>query len=162
MYDQPEKKCGTLDLNRDRIEKTLLEAALEKNMPVLGICRGIQLMNAALGGTLHQDLPTEGFTNHTIVDRERNAAAHTVDVKENSLLAEIIGSGTLGVNSFHHQAIDILASGLEAAAVTKEGIIESVYMPDKPFVLAVQWHPEMMYDSDQQQKIFKAFVDACM
>ena len=97
-----------------------------------------------------------------IVDRERNAAVHTVDVKENSLLAEIIGSGTLGVNSFHHQAIDILASGLEAAAVTKEGIIESVYMPDKPFVLAVQWHPEMMYDSDQQQKIFKAFVDACM
>ena len=87
MYDQPEKKCGTLDLNRDRIEKTLLGAALEKNMPVLGICRGIQLMNAALGGTLHQDLPTEGFTNHTIVDRERNAAAHTVDVKENSLLA---------------------------------------------------------------------------
>ena len=162
MYDQPEKKCGTLDLNRDRIEKTLLGAALEKNMPVLGICRGIQLMNAALGGTLHQDLPTEGFTNHTIVDRERNAAAHTVDVKENSLLAEIIGNGTLGVNSFHHQAIDILASSLEAAAVTKEGIIESVYMPDKPFVLAVQWHPEMMYDSDQQQKIFKAFVDACM
>ena len=70
--------------------------------------------------------------------------------------------GTLGVNSFHHQAIDILASGLEAAAVTKEGIIESAYMPDKPFVLAVQWHPEMMYDSEQQQKIFKAFVDACM
>ena len=161
MYDRQETKCGTLDLNRDRIEKKLLEAALEKNMPVLGICRGIQLMNAALGGTLHQDLPTEGFTNHTIVDKDRNVATHTVDVKENSLLADIIGSGELGVNSFHHQAIDTLASGLEAAAVTREGIIESVYMPDRQFVLAVQWHPEMMYDSEQQQKIFKAFVEAC-
>ena len=90
MYDQPEMKCGTLDLNRDRIEKTLLGAALEKNMPVLGICRGIQLINAALGGTLHQDLPTEGFTNHTIVDRDRNVTSHTVDVKENSLWNQML------------------------------------------------------------------------
>jgi len=77
------------------------------------------------------------------------------------LLAEILGSGELGVNSFHHQAVDKLADGLEAAAVSKEGIVESVYMPGRKFVLAVQWHPEMMYDSEVQKKIFEAFVGAC-
>lgn len=161
MYGSTENKCGTLDLNRDAMEKCLLEKALEKDMPVLGICRGVQLMNAALGGTLHQDLPSEGYPNHTIVDFKRNQATHTVDVKENTLLAKILGSGELGVNSFHHQAADQLADGLEAAAVSKEGIVESVYMPGKKFVLAVQWHPEMMYDSEVHKKIFDAFIEAC-
>lgn len=161
MYGSKENKCGTLDLNRDAMEKCLLEKALEKDMPVLGICRGVQLMNAALGGTLHQDLPSEGYPNHTIVDFSRNTATHTVEVKENTLLAEILGCGELGVNSFHHQAADQLADGLEEAAVSKEGIVESVYMPGKKFVLAVQWHPEMMYDSEVHKKIFDAFVGAC-
>ena len=161
MYGSKENKCGTLDLNRDAMEKCLLEKALEKDMPVLGICRGVQLMNAALGGTLHQDLPSEGYPNHTIVDFSRNTATHTVEVKENTLLAEILGSGELGVNSFHHQAAAQLADGLEAAAVSKEGIVESVYMPGKKFVLAVQWHPEMMYDSEEHKKIFDAFIEAC-
>ena len=161
MYGSKENKCGTLDLNRDAMEKCLLEKALEKDMPVLGICRGVQLMNAALGGTLHQDLPSAGYPNHTIIDFSRNTATHTVEVKENTLLAEILGCGELGVNSFHHQAADQLADGLEAAAVSKEGIVESVYMPGKKFVLAVQWHPEMMYDSEVHKKIFDAFVGAC-
>ena len=161
MYGSKENKCGTLDLNRDAMEKCLLEKALEKDMPVLGICRGVQLMNAALGGTLHQDLPSAGYPNHTIVDFSRNTATHTVEVKENTLLAEILGCGELGVNSFHHQAADQLADGLEAAAVSKEGIVESVYMPGKKFVLAVQWHPEMMYDSEVHKKIFDAFIEAC-
>jgi len=161
LYGSKENKCGVLDHNRDVMEKCLLEKALEKDMPVLGICRGVQLMNAALGGTLHQDLPSEGFPNHTIVEFDRNVVTHTVEVKESTLLAEILGSGELGVNSFHHQAVDKLADGLEAAAVSKEGIVESVYMPGRKFVLAVQWHPEMMYDSEVQKKIFEAFVGAC-
>jgi len=161
MYGSKENKCGTLDRSRDAMEKYLLEKALEKDMPVLGICRGVQLMNAALGGTLHQDLPSEGYPNHTIVEFDRNVVTHTVEVKESTLLAEILGSGELGVNSFHHQAVDKLADGLEAAAVSKEGIVESVYMPGRKFVLAVQWHPEMMYDSEVQKKIFEAFVGAC-
>lgn len=161
LYGSKENKCGVLDHNRDVMEKCLLEKALEKDMPVLGICRGVQLMNAALGGTLHQDLPSEGFPNHTIIEFDRNVVTHTVEVTENTLLAEILGSGELGVNSFHHQAVDRLADSLEAAAVSKEGIVESVYMPGRKFVLAVQWHPEMMYDSDVQKKIFEAFVGAC-
>ena len=161
LYGSKENKCGTLDANRDRMEMALLKAALEKRMPILGICRGIQLMNSVLGGTLHQDLPSEGFPNHTIVDYARTTATHTVDVKDNSLLASIVGSGELVVNSFHHQSVDRLAEGLETAASSKEGIIEAAYMPDYPFALAVQWHPEMMFDSDVQQKIFAAFVKAC-
>ena len=161
MYGSDENKCGILDRNRDTMEKRLLEKALEKDMPVLGICRGVQLMNAALGGTLHQDLPSEGYLNHTIVDYDRNVVTHTVEVKNGTLLESIIGAGEVGVNSFHHQAIDKLAPGLAAAAVSKEGIVESVYMPGKKFVLAVQWHPEMMYDSEVQQKIFATFVRAC-
>lgn len=161
MYGSKENKCGTLDENRDAMEKCLLEKALEMDMPVLGVCRGVQLMNAALGGTLYQDLPSEGYPNHTITKFARNIATHTVDVKEDTLLAKILGSVELGVNSFHHQAVERLADGLEAAAVSKEGIVESVYMPGKKFVLAVQWHPEMMFDSEVQQKIFAAFVDVC-
>ena len=161
MYGSSENKCGTLDAKRDGMEKILLEKALEKDMPVLGICRGIQLMNAALGGTLHQDLPSEGYPSHTITDYSRNTPTHTVEVKEGTLLADIIGNGETAVNSFHHQAVDTLGNGLEAAAVSKEGIVEAVVMPEKKFVLAVQWHPEMMFDSEKQQKIFAAFVEAC-
>lgn len=161
MYGSRVKNCGTLDPERDRMEMSLLKAALEKNMPVLGVCRGVQLMNVCLGGNLHQDLPTDGFPVHSIFSNMRNIPTHRVTVKEGTLLAGILGSGETWVNSFHHQAVDELGAGLEAAAISEDGVVEAIAMPDKKFVLAVQWHPEMMFDSENQQKIFQAFIGAC-
>lgn len=161
LYHTRVNNCGTLNPERDVMEMQLLEKALRLNMPVLGVCRGVQLMNVCLGGTLHQDLPSDGFPVHSIFSNIRNIPTHPVHVKEDTLLAGIIGSGETWVNSFHHQAVDLLGSGLEAAAVSEDGVIEAVAMPDKKFVLAVQWHPEMMFDSEKQQKIFHAFIRAC-
>lgn len=161
LYGTRVKHCGILNPERDRMEMSLLKKALSKNMPVLAVCRGVQLMNVCMGGTLYQDLPSEGFPVHSIFSNLRNIPTHRVTVTEESLLAEIIGSGETWVNSFHHQAVDQLGTGLEAAAVSEDGVVEAITMPDKKFVLAVQWHPEMMFDSEKQQKIFQSFIKAC-
>lgn len=161
MYGTRVKNCGILNPERDTMEMKLLEKALSMDMPVLGVCRGVQLMNVCLGGTLHQDLPSDGFPVHSIFSNVRNIPTHKVDVKEGTLLSDIIGGGETWVNSFHHQAVDKLGAGLEAAAISEDGVVEAIVMPDKKFVLAVQWHPEMMFDSEKQQKIFQRFVKAC-
>ena len=97
----------------------------------------------------------------SIFSNVRNIPTHKVDVKEGTLLSDIIGGGETWVNSFHHQAVDKLGAGIEAAAISEDGVVEAIVMPDKKFVLAVQWHPEMMFDSEKQQKIFQKFVKAC-
>lgn len=162
IYHQRIKpQCGPVDLSRDRYEAAALAFALEQRYPVLGICRGIQMFNAALGGTNYQDLIVNGFEEHSILAYPRNATSHAVRLEPDSILAQIFQTLEIGVNSFHHQAIHELAPPLIPLAVSEDGVIEAVQVKDHPFAIAVQWHPEMMYDSQQQLQFARAFVQAC-
>ena len=150
--------CG----KRDEMEQIVLEKALEADTPILGICRGIQFMNAALGGTLYQDLPLQHPSD---VDHHQNAPydspAHEVAIVKDSPLHKCLSILALPVNSLHHQAVRELAPELEAMACSPDGLVEAAYMPGKRFVWAVQWHPEFSYKSDgNSRKILRAFVEA--
>ena len=160
------EKTGDLDEERDRFEQAMFHAASKRDMPVMGICRGLQMFNVALGGTLYQDVAdlVPGSDNHRQQDDEihHEEPSQTVTIAEgNHPLSEISSSGELEVNSFHHQSIDELADDLVAIAHTRDGIVEAVYNPDMTFGLAVQWHPELMaHKQAEQARIFELLVDA--
>ena len=126
--------------------------------PVLGICRGIQVMNVVLGGTLYQDIKPFEHVPHN----DHWAKVHTVTVRRGTLLSCLLGQDTVLVNSQHHQAADRIAPELEIAALSEDGIVEALEKPDAHFCLGVQWHPEWLSDADPaQQGLFGAFVEAC-
>lgn len=155
-------KCGETCAARDGEEKILLDYALNEDIPVLGICRGIQFINAFLGGTLWQDLdafaPSQ-VEHHMSAPYDRSV--HTVSIAEDSPLYELLGRKEIGVNSYHHQAVKKVAECLKISAAAPDGIVEGVYLPGKRFFQAVQWHPEFFYKKDENsRKIFKAFVAA--
>lgn len=139
--------CGPQNVARDVIEIKLLQAALAANKPILGVCRGIQLLNVVLGGTLYQDLPSQysDKTPHRM-DPPYNRSIHGIRVVEGTPLANL--PAITGANSRHHQAILDLAPGLEVMAYSEDDIIEAVRMPDKKFVWAVQWHPEAYWEEE--------------
>ncbi len=148
---------------RDMMEQEVLSYALETGKPLLGICRGIQFLNAALGGTLYQDLPLQhpsAIDHHMSPPYDRTC--HLVHLVKDSPLYQLLGLQTLGVNSYHHQAIREVAPSLTVMAVSEDDLVEAVCMKDQKFVWAVQWHPEFSYRSDEySQKIFDAFVGHC-
>lgn len=157
-------RCGTISAVRDRVELILIRWAVEDNMPLLAICRGIQVLNVALGGSLYQDiaaqLPTAG-RHDWYPGFPRDHAAHQVEIAAGSRLAHLIATPTLPVNSFHHQAIKGLAPGLTVTALAPDGIVEAVEMDGYPFGLGVQWHPEELAPQDAQaQRLFEAFIAA--
>jgi putative glutamine amidotransferase len=136
---------------RDLFELALFAVARQRGLPILGICRGIQLVNVAMGGTLFQDLPTErpGSVDHS-PPASREARSHRVKLQPGSRAADALGSSSVTVNSFHHQAIKNLAPGLVASGWSDDGLIEAVETPpDGSWLLAVQWHPEEMH-ADRQ------------
>ena len=148
---------------RDVMEFKLLHIALAADKPILGICRGIQLINAALGGSLFQDLPLQRPSS---VDHHQtppyNIPVHDVNIKKNTPLHDLLQRDILAVNSYHHQAIKILAHDLDVMAFSTDGVIEAVYMPSHKFVWAVQWHPEFSYLNDAcSRAIFSKFTEAC-
>ncbi|HEU4589004.1 MAG TPA: gamma-glutamyl-gamma-aminobutyrate hydrolase family protein [Gemmatimonadales bacterium] len=161
--EAPSSKLGAVDRERDRFELALFAAARERGLPVLGICRGIQLINVALGGTLYQDLPSErpGAIDHD-PKSARTARTHQVRLAPGSRAARVLGVERLVPNSFHHQAIKQLAPGLVATGWTDDGLIEAVESADGPWLLAVQWHPEEMHAdaTAPELKLFGAVVDA--
>ena len=154
--------CGETCPERDDLEQRLLDTALADDKPLLGICRGLQFMNAALGGTLHQDIPTQvpsGVVHCQKPPYDR--PAHSVAVLPETPLARVVGVGELPVNSYHHQAICKLAPSLRPMAQAPDGLVEAVWMPEAHFVWAVQWHPEYSWRVDEaSRKIFAAFVAA--
>lgn len=154
-------KAGNFDNIRDHQEIFMTEYALEKDIPILGICRGLQVLNITLGGTIHQDLPSAGFFAHSMSNSLRNEPSHSLKILEDSPLYEIFKRDEIWTNSYHHQGINELGKGLKVAALSEEGLIESVYLDGKKFALAVQWHPEMMYDNEEMNLIFKKFIKAC-
>ena len=150
--------CGEPNLFRDAAEPLLLRAFLAADKPVLGICRGIQVMNAVLGGDLYQDIKPFEHLPHN----GHWAKVHTVTVRRGTLLSRILGQDTVLVNSQHHQAVDRVAPGFTLAALSEDGIVEAIEKPDARFCLGVQWHPEWLSDADPaMQGLFDAFVNAC-
>ena len=150
--------CGEPNLLRDAAEPLLLRAFLAADKPVLGICRGIQVMNAVLGGDLYQDIKPFEHLPHN----GHWAKVHTVTVRRGTLLSRILGQDTVLVNSQHHQAVDRVAPGFTLAALSEDGIVEAIEKPDARFCLGVQWHPEWLSDADPaMQGLFDSFVNAC-
>lgn len=165
FQELPTGKCGGMVPRRDFQEDFMVKYLLsETTMPILGICRGIQIVNASLGGTLYQHLPDAGFNIHTLVQYPRNVISHNVLIESDSLLAGVTGTQRLGVNSFHHMAVKQVAPCLHAVATSEDGVIEALELKDSDnrFFLCVQWHPEMMAVSNAvQQGILSNFVEHC-
>lgn len=152
-----------VDPIRDDWEKALLEAALERERPVLGICRGIQLMNVALGGSLVDDLPTDrpSSVSHRADDRAPDHS-HALQWSEDvARWEQHVGARPSMVNSVHHQGIDRLASALTPMATTDDGLVEAVMHHDRPDVIAVQWHPEWMPGDATQHTMVARWLEHC-
>ena len=148
---------------RDRLEQALFALAYERDLPIFGICRGIQLINVMMGGTLYQDLPSEwkSDTEHHMMP-PYDQVCHSVTLTADAPLACLLGCTTLGVNSYHHQAVRQLADGLREMARSEDGLIEAVYAPSRQFLWAVQWHPEFSHRTDQSARaVVRAFAEAC-
>jgi putative glutamine amidotransferase len=157
-------ECGRIDLGRDALELQLARYAVERGLPLLAICRGHQVLNVVLGGTLWQDLPSQvpDSQQHTCRDiEEQKLLAHTVRVSPDSHLRAILGVETIGTNSSHHQAIRELAAGLIVTAWAPDEVIEAIELPEHPFAIGLQWHPERMVQAyPRMLRPFEALVDA--
>jgi putative glutamine amidotransferase len=156
-------RCGPVCGERDIMESILFEeGVLALNKSALGICRGIQLFNVLLGGTLYQDIPSEltGALTH-VQEPPYDIPAHTVEAEGGTPLYELVQKSVIPVNSYHHQGIKTLSSRLRAMARSGDGLVEAVYMPERRFVWAVQWHPEFSPADETSKAIFGAFVTSC-
>jgi putative glutamine amidotransferase len=151
-----------VDDARDFAELTLIRRATKEGKPYLGICRGAQAMNVALGGTLYTHIPDQlkGAIDHDYPGNMRRTIVHPVNVEETTRAAEIFGETLLNVNSLHHQGLKDIAPGLRVAGHAPDGLVEVIELPDHPYAVAVQWHPEWLTDQPAMQRLFKSFVDA--
>ena len=153
-----------IDTDLDHLEISLAQWAIDDDLPTLGICRGHQVLNVALGGKLLQDIGTEAETEikHDIrFELPRNGIAHSVDVLPESKLAAALGETTVAVNSLHHQAVQVISDRVQVTAQSPDGVVEGVEMPDKTFILSVQWHPEDLVGYEgAADRLFESFVEA--
>ncbi len=157
------RRVDGVDPDRDAIEFGLLQAAAESGKPFLGICRGIQVINVALGGNLYTHIPDQfpGAIKHDYDSGlQRQLLVHEVNVEKSSQLAVILGETGIKVNSLHHQGLKRLSPALRPAAHAPDGLVEAVELPNHPFGMAVQWHPEWLTDQPATRRLFRAFVEA--
>ncbi len=157
-------RVGEVDPDRDRVELYLARVAVSRKLPLLGICRGLQLLNVALGGTLHThvaDQLPQAIKHDYSPGYPRDFLAHSVHIQPGSQLAGILGSCELKVNSLHHQGIHRLAEHLQPTAWSPDGLVEGFEIRSDSFGLAVQWHPECLQEHACMRALFSAFVDAC-
>ncbi|MGH8528694.1 MAG: gamma-glutamyl-gamma-aminobutyrate hydrolase family protein [Nevskiales bacterium] len=152
-----------VDAERDQLELALARAVVQRGLPTFGVCRGAQIINVALGGTLIEHLPAA--VGDSVLHRKppREPTPHPVQVQPGSRLAAIVGAAELHPQSWHHQAIRSAATGLKVVAHAPDGTIEAVEMPEHPWLIAVQWHPELTAHEDEtQQRLFDALIVAAM
>jgi putative glutamine amidotransferase len=162
LYGRPRHpRTHQVSQRRDRFELTLLGEALERDMPVLAICHGMQLLNIHLGGTLNQHLLDDPKKLDHYRDRPIAEAAHGVSFKEGSLLAEIFGNVRADVNTHHHQGLEDVPEQLEQVGWAEDGVLEAVVSKEHTWVVGVQWHPEAMAPVDDKElALFRSFVEA--
>jgi putative glutamine amidotransferase len=157
--EEPHPRLGPVNLLRTDFEIQLVRLALARELPVFGICGGAQVLNVALGGSLYQDIPSQvpkAYKHSGSPER-----AHSVDIVPDTRLAATLGVQEMRVNSLHHQAVKVPGQGMVASASARDGVIEAVEIPDQPFVIGVQWHPERLFVEDEAaQRLFSAFVQA--
>jgi len=155
--EERHEKCGEVCPERDAAEKAYFEALKTLPLPVLGICRGLQTLNAFAGGTLWQDIPSQVGT-----EVKHSDSTHTIDIVPGTLFEKIIGSPRIEVNSYHHQCVKTLAKGFKVCAVSPDGVVEALCAEDRDDLLAVQYHPEMLVPGNgNAKKIFEWFVSVC-
>jgi len=162
LYGEPRRKeCGPLKPERTAFEKDLLEAALAARLPVLGVCGGMQLMNVVRGGTLYQDLAADaGLSGHE-QPAPKDAAFHEAAIVPGTQLAALVGAETVGVSSTHHQAVKDPGAGVLVSARAPDGVVEGIELPDLPFAIGVQWHPEAVARHDPRHAaIYRGLVQA--
>ena len=161
LYRQdPAPESDKPDRDRDAMERRLLKEALHLDLPVLAICRGMQLMNVVLEGSLQQHHPHQAM-HRVRTPEDPSRPAHEVTVRPGTRLAAILGEGACGVNSRHHQAVNRVAPELTVSACAPDGIVEALERPASSFVVGVQWHPEDQIEKDdRQRKLFEAFREA--
>lgn len=160
--EEPEKGLGALNPSMDAYEVSLIGHALKMNMPILGICRGEQMLNIVAGGTLIQDIASSLKTHFKHrQEAPRHYPTHRITVEDDTLLSQLLGSGETRVNSFHHQAVRDVAPGFIVNATASDGIIEGIESTEHDFALGVQWHPEGMWDEDfNYDGLFDGLVQA--
>ena len=161
--ETPKPTCGKPQIYRDELDFKAFYKAMKADKPILAICRGMQLVNAALGGTLYQDIPTEYETNMLHRQTESvNEPSHAVNVIPDTPLSTIAVGKTMMANSFHHQAVKKLADGCRIMATANDGIIEAIYHEEARYLRAYQWHPERLcIKDDDNRKIFDDFIEVC-
>ncbi len=160
--EEPLEGLGEIDEGLDQMELQVAKMAFKKGLPIFAICRGIQVLNVSLGGTLYQDIASqvEKNINHT-QKADKGVNTHSIRIQEKTLLRQILKRKVIWVNGKHHQAIKEVAPGLIVSALAKDGVIEAVEHPSKGFVLGVQWHPEGTWRNDPySKKLFNAFIRA--
>lgn len=155
-------RIDEVDPARDAVELNLLHAAVADGKPFLGICRGCQIVNVGLGGTLYTHLPDQlpGALDHAYPGNMRGVLVHEVKIEEGTRFSEVFGEPLLKVNSHHHQGLKDIAPGLRVAGHAPDGLVEAVELPEHPFGLAVQWHPEWLTDQVPTRNLFSSFVKA--
>jgi putative glutamine amidotransferase len=163
-HGQPHPRVYGISSERDRLEFALIEKILTTDKPLLAICRGIQVLNVVLGGSLYthiQDQMRQSLKHDWFPNFPRDKRAHTVSLTCGSKLHDIYGADEIRVNSLHHQGIDRVGDGLEATAFAPDGLVEGLEVQGASFALGVQWHPECMPDDPGCRALFRAFVEAC-
>ncbi len=161
--EDPIREIGRIDYSRDEFEIRLFKKAAAKNMPILGICRGAQVINVASGGNLYQDIYVQrkGTNGHSPKFSSGGYAYHRVKITKNSMVYNILKTEETNVNSFHHQAVKDVAEGYKVTAVSEDGIIEAIESVDHSFIVGIQWHPEIMFERYPEcLKIFEALINA--
>ena len=158
----PHPRIDDVDPERDSVELNMLHAAVSDGKPFLGICRGCQVVNVGLGGTLYTHLPDQ-FPNaldHAYPGNMRTVLVHEVRIEEGTHIADVLGEPIVRVNSHHHQGLKDIAASLRIAGHAPDGLVEAIELPDHPFGLAVQWHPEWLTDQQSTRNLFRRFVEA--
>jgi putative glutamine amidotransferase len=161
----PHPSIYSVDADRDRTELHLAQVLIQRGQPFLGICRGFQVLNVALGGSLYEDIADQhpaALKHDYFPHWPRTHLAHLVQIEPTSRLAAILGQSEAQVNSLHHQGVRQVAAALTPTALAPDGIVEAVELPGHPFGLAIQWHPEWLQAHAPMRDLFKAFIQASL
>lgn len=160
-YGEAAHPTVEVDATRDAYELPLARLAVTRRLPLLAICRGVQVLNVAAGGSLVQDLPSQAPSPVAhAMNEPKDALAHDVDVRPGTCLAALLGAGSTPANSRHHQAVGTVAPGFVVSATAPDGVIEAIERPDAPFCIGVQWHPENFVGSGRFSALFDGLVRA--